>query len=137
MVVEEEGLRRAVGSAPAPSSARWPVASTRWDSRCCRPSGERLWTLNAVRVPDGVDEAAVRRLSAPALQHGDRRRSGAACRQDLAHRPDGHELDRSAGDAVPGRAGAGASLIQKHEATDDTEALRTLSGDAEDTVERR
>lgn len=25
------------------------------------PSGERLWTLNAVRVPDGVDEAAVRR----------------------------------------------------------------------------
>jgi alanine-glyoxylate transaminase/serine-glyoxylate transaminase/serine-pyruvate transaminase len=22
--------------------------------------GERLWTLNAVRVPDGVDEAAVR-----------------------------------------------------------------------------
>jgi alanine-glyoxylate transaminase/serine-glyoxylate transaminase/serine-pyruvate transaminase len=26
------------------------------------PEGERLWTLNAVRVPDGVDEAAVRRL---------------------------------------------------------------------------
>lgn len=26
------------------------------------PGGERLWTLNAVRVPDGVDEAAVRRL---------------------------------------------------------------------------
>jgi alanine-glyoxylate transaminase/serine-glyoxylate transaminase/serine-pyruvate transaminase len=25
------------------------------------PTGERLWTLNAVRVPDGVDEAAVRR----------------------------------------------------------------------------
>ena len=25
------------------------------------PRGERLWTLNAVRVPDGVDEAAVRR----------------------------------------------------------------------------
>ena len=25
------------------------------------PQGERLWTLNAVRVPDGVDEAAVRR----------------------------------------------------------------------------
>lgn len=25
------------------------------------PEGERLWTLNAVRVPDGVDEAAVRR----------------------------------------------------------------------------
>ncbi len=25
------------------------------------PSGERLWTLNAVRVPDGVDEAVVRK----------------------------------------------------------------------------
>ena len=25
------------------------------------PADERLWTLNAVRVPDGVDEAAVRR----------------------------------------------------------------------------
>jgi alanine-glyoxylate transaminase / serine-glyoxylate transaminase / serine-pyruvate transaminase len=25
------------------------------------PPVERLWTLNAVRVPDGVDEAAVRR----------------------------------------------------------------------------
>jgi alanine-glyoxylate transaminase / serine-glyoxylate transaminase / serine-pyruvate transaminase len=25
------------------------------------PEGERLWTLNAVKVPDGIDEAAVRR----------------------------------------------------------------------------
>lgn len=25
------------------------------------PAGERLWTLNAVRVPDGIDEAAARR----------------------------------------------------------------------------
>ena len=25
------------------------------------PEGERLWTLNAVRVPEGIDEAAVRR----------------------------------------------------------------------------
>ncbi len=24
------------------------------------PEGERLWTLNAVKVPEGVDEAAVR-----------------------------------------------------------------------------
>jgi alanine-glyoxylate transaminase/serine-glyoxylate transaminase/serine-pyruvate transaminase len=29
--------------------------------RLLPPAGERLWTLNAVRVPDGVDEAAVRR----------------------------------------------------------------------------
>jgi alanine-glyoxylate transaminase/serine-glyoxylate transaminase/serine-pyruvate transaminase len=26
------------------------------------PPAERLWTLNAVRVPDGVDEASVRRM---------------------------------------------------------------------------
>ena len=26
------------------------------------PSAERLWTLNAVRVPEGIDEAAVRRM---------------------------------------------------------------------------
>ena len=25
------------------------------------PAGERLWTLNAVRVPEGVDEASVRK----------------------------------------------------------------------------
>ena len=25
------------------------------------PPGERLWTLNAVRVPDGIDDAAVRK----------------------------------------------------------------------------
>ena len=25
------------------------------------PEGERLWTLNAVRVPEGIDEAAVRK----------------------------------------------------------------------------
>src|SRR5262249_39826540 len=25
------------------------------------PRGERLWTLNAVRVPDGIDDAAVRK----------------------------------------------------------------------------
>lgn len=32
------------------------------------PEGERLWTLNAVRVPEGVDEAAVRRQLL--AQHG-------------------------------------------------------------------
>lgn len=32
------------------------------------PEGERLWTLNAVRVPDGVDDAAVRKHL---LQHDD------------------------------------------------------------------
>jgi alanine-glyoxylate transaminase/serine-glyoxylate transaminase/serine-pyruvate transaminase len=32
------------------------------------PKGERLWTLNAVRVPDGVDEAGVRRRML--VEHG-------------------------------------------------------------------
>ena len=31
------------------------------DLQLLPPASERLWTLNAVRVPDGVDEAAVRR----------------------------------------------------------------------------
>ena len=30
------------------------------------PEGERLWSLNAVCVPDGIDEAAVRRRPARA-----------------------------------------------------------------------
>jgi alanine-glyoxylate transaminase/serine-glyoxylate transaminase/serine-pyruvate transaminase len=59
-IVEEEGLE-----------ARWArhernhralVESLEaLDLRMLPPEGERLWTLNAVRVPDGIDEAAVRR----------------------------------------------------------------------------
>ena len=40
------------------------------------PVGERLWTLNAVRVPEGADEAAVRKQSARRVQHRDWCRSG-------------------------------------------------------------
>jgi alanine-glyoxylate transaminase/serine-glyoxylate transaminase/serine-pyruvate transaminase len=43
----------------------------------------RLPQLNAVKVPEGVDEARVR------MHMLDRRRSGAAQGQDLAYRPDG------------------------------------------------
>ena len=57
------------------------------------PRGERLWTLNAVRVPDGVDEAAVRRRLLDEFVDGDRRRPWAARRPDLARRPDGRGLD--------------------------------------------
>ena len=67
------------------------------DSRSCHPPGERLWTLNAVRVPDGVDEAAVRRqmLQRFNIEIG----AGLGPRRPhLAHRPDGREFDRSAGD---------------------------------------
>jgi alanine-glyoxylate transaminase/serine-glyoxylate transaminase/serine-pyruvate transaminase len=58
--VEEEGLE-----------ARWARHERHHRALCeglasiglglLPPEGERLWTLNAVRVPDGVDEAAVRR----------------------------------------------------------------------------
>jgi alanine-glyoxylate transaminase/serine-glyoxylate transaminase/serine-pyruvate transaminase len=60
MVVEEEGL-----------AARWQrhqrhhelLARGLADLRLSLlpPEGERLWTLNAVRVPAGVDEASVRK----------------------------------------------------------------------------
>jgi alanine-glyoxylate transaminase/serine-glyoxylate transaminase/serine-pyruvate transaminase len=60
LVVEEEGL-----------TARWErherhhrmfAAGLRDQGLALLPpEGERLWTLNAVRVPDGVDEAAVRK----------------------------------------------------------------------------
>jgi alanine-glyoxylate transaminase/serine-glyoxylate transaminase/serine-pyruvate transaminase len=60
MVVEEEGL--------APRWARHERHHRALQSGLSSmnlsllpPDGERLWTLNAVRVPDGVDEAAVRR----------------------------------------------------------------------------
>lgn len=59
-MVEEEGLEarqarhRASHRALAAGLAELGLA-------LLPPEGERLWTLNAVRVPDGVDEAAVRR----------------------------------------------------------------------------
>ena len=34
---------------------------TRWRLSLLPPEGERLWTLNTVRIPDGVDDARVRR----------------------------------------------------------------------------
>jgi alanine-glyoxylate transaminase/serine-glyoxylate transaminase/serine-pyruvate transaminase len=65
MVVEEEGL-----------AARWErherhhkmliAGLAQQRLTLLPPEGERLWTLNAVRVPDGVDEAAVRKRL---LQH--------------------------------------------------------------------
>ena len=59
-IVEEEGLeaRWARHERNHRALARGACAASA--SRCCRRQGERLWTLNAVRVPDGVDEAAVR-----------------------------------------------------------------------------
>jgi len=60
LIVEEEGL-----------DARWSrhernhlaLVQRLADSKLSilAPPGERLWTLNAIRVPDGIDEARVRR----------------------------------------------------------------------------
>ena len=51
--------------------------------------GHQLWMLNSVRIPDGVDDAAVRQRAARGVRHRDRRRARAAEGQGLAHRPDG------------------------------------------------
>ena len=56
---KRKGSRRA-GRGTSAIIGRSPPGSTRWAS-LLPPAGERLWTLNAVKVPDGVDEAAVRR----------------------------------------------------------------------------
>ena len=60
MAIEEEGLE-----------ARWARHRSNHQAFACGlgamglsllpPEAERLWTLNAVKVPDGVDEAAARR----------------------------------------------------------------------------
>ncbi len=59
-IVEEEGLearwRRHERNHHALLDALRPLGLT-----VLPPEGERLWTLNAVRVPDGIDEPAVRR----------------------------------------------------------------------------
>ena len=72
------------------------------------PAGERLWTLNTVRVPAGVDEAAVRKTLLTTFNHRGRRRPRSAGRQDLARGPDGRQLDAADAAAVPGRARSGA-----------------------------
>ena len=60
-IVEEEGLEARWARHERNHRALVDGARARWACRCCRREGERLWTLNAVRVPDGVDEAAVRK----------------------------------------------------------------------------
>ncbi len=68
------------------------------------PAGERLWTLNAVRVPDGVDEAAVRRRLLGGLRHRDRRGTRSARGPDLAGRADGFRFDGCQRHLLPGGA---------------------------------
>src|SRR5205823_953400 len=59
-MVEEEGLE-ARGARHERNHLAFTDALAARDLSLLPPKGERLWTLNAVRVPDGVDEAAVRK----------------------------------------------------------------------------
>ncbi len=109
-VVEEEGLE-----------TRWDRHRTNHEAlvhgleaqglSLLPPAGERLWTLNAVRVPDGVDEAAVRRRLLAELRHRDWRRTRSARGPDLAGGVDGVRLDRRQRHVLPGRASRSSSVV--------------------------
>ena len=72
------------------------------------PVGERLWTLNTVRVPSGRGRGGRAADAAVDVQPGGRRRARAAGRQDLARGSDGSQLDAAEPAAVPGRVRDGA-----------------------------
>ena len=59
-IVEEEGLEARWGRHRAQHDA-FVAGIEALGLSLLPPPGERLWTLNTVRVPEGVDEAAVRR----------------------------------------------------------------------------
>jgi alanine-glyoxylate transaminase/serine-glyoxylate transaminase/serine-pyruvate transaminase len=59
-IVEEEGLEARWGRHEANHRMLLDVLKP-LGLTVLPPEGERLWTLNAVRVPQGVDEAAVRK----------------------------------------------------------------------------
>jgi hypothetical protein len=75
------------------------------------PAHARLWMLNAVRVPDDVDEAAVQRRSAEGFRDRGGRRARAARGQDPARAPDGCGVDAGDGTAVPDGVGARAPRV--------------------------
>ena len=79
------------------------------------PPAERLWSLNAVSVPAGVDEARRPEAAARRIQHRDRRRARAARRQDLARRPDGIGIDAREHHA-PHRRAEDAARVKKQSA---------------------
>ncbi len=60
VMVEEEGLERR-WARHEQHHAALRAGLEAMGLQLLPPAAERLWTLNAVRVPDGVDEAAVRR----------------------------------------------------------------------------
>ena len=61
VVVEEEGLDARWVAPRAQPSRAGSTACQQLGLSLLPPQAERLWTLNAVRVPDGVDEARVRK----------------------------------------------------------------------------
>ena len=74
-IVEEEGLDARWARHERNHRALVDGAERRSGLSLLPREGERLWTLNAVRVPDGVDEAAVRKQLLERVQHRDRRRA--------------------------------------------------------------
>ena len=72
------------------------------------PEPERLWTLNAIRVPDGRRRGRRAQADAGAVRHRGGRRPRPARREDLARGPDGRQLDARHHPALPGRLRVGA-----------------------------
>ena len=94
------GRRRGrVGGALAPARAQSSRARGRprrhWVCRCCRRRANGCGRSMPCACRRASDEAAVRRRLLERFNIEDGRRSGPAGRQDLAHRADGQQLDRS------------------------------------------
>ena len=53
--------RGAMGAASHATTSRWSMRSLALGLEFLPPPAERLWSLNAVKVPAGVDEAAIRK----------------------------------------------------------------------------
>ena len=75
------------------------------------PESERIPQLNAVLVPEGVDEAAVRRQLLEDHGNRDWSRTGGFGRQGLAYRSDGPLLPRAQRAQIPGRARADSGRL--------------------------
>ena len=90
--------------------------------RCCRAKASGCGRSNAVRVPDGVDEAARAQAAARRIQHRDRRRPRSARRQDLARRPDGSQLVAAA--HRPAARRTAKTLPGRHLVTSDVTCVR-------------
>ena len=81
------GPRGVVGPARRRAASALQAASSALGMKLFAAEGHRLPELTTVWVPDGIDEAAVRRRLLDRVRHRDRRRPRRVRRQGLAHRP--------------------------------------------------